>query len=161
MMVNGISGNSSMQAMMPQPQSQQSSLTTEQSQLIEDTLAEFDVDNLSAADAKSIVETFSEAGIQPGSGLEQAMSDAGFDARTIGDLAGVGEGGGPPPPPQGGASMSQPLELDDELLSDLNEMLNEYYSGDLSDEEQTTMLSSIQSIIQSSAPEEGLLHITA
>ena len=160
MMVNGISGNSQMQAMMPPQQAQQSKLTTEQSQLIEDTLAEFDPEALSASDAQSIVEAFKDAGIQPGAALEQAMSDAGFDARSVGDLAGVGEGGAPPPPP-GGANMSQPLELDEELLSDLNELLNDYYSGELSDEEKETTLSSIQSIIQSSAPEDGLLHVTA
>lgn len=161
MMVNGISGNSSMQAMMPPQQSQQSKLTTEQSQLIEDTLAEFDPDTLSATDAQSIVETFKEAGIQPGAALEQAMSDAGFDARAVGDLAGLGQGGNPPPPPQGEASMSQSLNIDDDVLSDLNVLLNDYYSGELSDEEKTSTLSSIQSIIQSAAPESGLLHVTA
>lgn len=160
MMVNGISGSNSMQGMMP-PQQQQVKLSTNQTQLIEDTLAEFDPENLTEADAQSIVEAFSEAGIQPGSALEQAMSEAGFDAREVGDLAGVGQGGNPPPPPPGGANMSQSLDLDDDILSDLNELLNDYYSGDLTDDEKTTTLSSIQSIIQSAAPDNGLLHVTA
>lgn len=160
-MVTGISANNAMPAMMPQQQSQQSiKLTDDQSQLIMDTLAEFDVDNLSATDAQTIVETFSNAGIQPGAALEEAMSDAGFDARSVGELAGL-SGGNPPPPPPGGANMSQSLSLEEDVLSDLNELLNDYYSGELSDEEKATTLSSIQSLIQSSAPEDGLLHVTA
>jgi hypothetical protein len=90
-----------------------SALSTEQKNLIEETLSQYDANSLSADDAKAIVEAFSEAGIAPSKALESAMAASGFDAREVGDLAGVGEAGGgvaqagggqrpaggPPPPP--------------------------------------------------------------
>tara|TARA_R110002167_G_scaffold15034_8_gene60530 strand:+ start:104 stop:589 length:486 start_codon:yes stop_codon:yes gene_type:complete len=161
-MISGISG-----AVMVPPQSQQtnnsSSLSAEQRQLIEDTLAEFDAEQLTEADALSIVEIFSEAGIQPGRDMAQAMSASGFDAKSIGDLAGVdgpqqgaSQQGMPPPPPP-----SQGLNISDEMLQSLNELLNEYYSGDLTEEEQDTALSSIKEIFQQTAPEDGLINVSA
>ena len=156
-MISGISG-----AAMVAPQSQQtnnsSSLSADQRQLIEDTLAEFDSDQLTEADALSIVEIFSEAGIQPGREMAQAMSASGFDAKSIGDLAGVGgpQQGMPPPPPP-----SQGLNISDEMLQSLNELLNEYYSGDLTEEEQQTALSSIMEIFKQTAPEDGLINVSA
>ncbi|GEA13608.1 hypothetical protein [Alteromonas sp. KUL49] len=74
-------------------------ITDEQSSLIEETLSNFDAENLSAEDAASIVEAFSEAGIGPSPAFADALAEAGFDAREIGDLANVGSGNRPPPPP--------------------------------------------------------------
>ncbi|MDB2562295.1 hypothetical protein N9X61_01685 [Sulfurimonas sp.] len=90
------------------------SLSTDQKALIEETLSQYDASSLSAEDAAAIVEAFSEAGINPSKALENAMSSSGFDAKEVGDLAGVGESGGgvaqagggrpaggpPPPPPE-------------------------------------------------------------
>lgn len=113
--------------------SRSSSLTSDQKALIKDTLSQYDADSLSADDATAIVKTFQDAGIEPSSALESAMSTSGFDAKEVGDLAGVGQAGGgsrpmggPPPPPS-----------KDELstISDLLESL-------LSDEEDTTSTSS-------------------
>ncbi|SFF81545.1 hypothetical protein [Neptunomonas qingdaonensis] len=161
-MISGISG-ASMAVFQTQSSSNSSSLSTDQRQLIEDTLAEFNVDQLTEADALSITETFADAGIQPGREMAQAMSDAGFDARTIGDLAGVGgpqqggmqQGGTPPPPP------SQGLNISDEMLQSLNDLLNDYYSGDLTEEEQASTLTSITDILKETAPEGGLINVTA
>ncbi|MFT6916540.1 MAG: hypothetical protein ACJAWL_002880 [Motiliproteus sp.] len=167
-MISGISGAFSMAATQSQPSTNASNSTTslsvDQRQLVTETLANFDPEQLTEADALSIVETFSEAGIQPGREMAQAISASGFDARSIGDLAGVEgpqQGGGsqqtgtPPPPP------SQGLNISDEMLQSLNELLNEYYSDDLTEEEQGTALSSIMEIFKQTAPEDGLINVTA
>ena len=159
-MVSNISGMSAMPQAMPQQSIQNKALTSEQQQLVSETLAEFDPDSITEADAQTIVEIFAEAGIQPGASLANTMYESGFDARTVGDMAGIQgpeEGNRPPPPPQG-QGISQSLDISDELLSDLNELLNEYYSNDISDDDKATTLSSIQDILKATAPEGGLIN---
>lgn len=95
----------------PPPSSNSSaSLSEEQSSLISETLSNYDPDNLSEADATSIVESFAEAGISPSVAFADALAESGFDAKSIGDLAGVSKGGQPPPPPGGGQG-SDELDL--------------------------------------------------
>lgn len=115
----------------PRQSSQETSLTEEQSTLISDTLSEYDVDNLSEADAQAIVNTFSEAGLEPGKNFADAIAEAGFDAKAIGDLAGVGQNqdqaaSPPPPPPQ-----SEGQGFTDEMLTTLETLLSEYEGQDL------------------------------
>jgi hypothetical protein len=110
----------------PRQSSQETSLTEEQSTLISDTLSEYNVDNLSEADAQAIVDTFAEAGLTPGKEFADAIASAGFDAKEIGDLAGVGQSqdqsaGPPPPPPQ-----SEGQGFTDEMLTTLETLLSEY-----------------------------------
>lgn len=114
------------------------SLSDEQTSLIEDTLSQYDADNLSQEDATAIAETFAEAGIPPGKEFANALSASGFDAREIGELAGVGEKGGPggqgpggPPPPQSGGTESSSLDLSS-IMSYLDE-LSESDDGSTSD----------------------------
>jgi hypothetical protein len=160
-MVSSISGG-----MMPPPPMQsssgQSSLTDDQLQTITDVLNEYDVDSLTSTDALSIVEAFQEAGISPGQELETAMSEAGFDAQEVGQLAGVGNGqaGGPPPPPPE-SSESVTLNISDQMLQDLNSLLDSYYSEDLSDEEKESTLASIKEIFEQTVPEGGLVNVVA
>ena len=156
-MISGISG-ASMAFSPSQSSNNASSLSSDQRQLIENTLSEFNSDQLTETDAIAITETFAEAGIQPSREFAQAMADEGFDARTVGDLAGVGgsqQGGMPPPPPPQG------LNISDDMLQSLNDLLSEYYSGDLTEEEQETTLSSITDILKETAPEGGLINVSA
>ncbi|MCW8885468.1 MAG: hypothetical protein OQK12_09470 [Motiliproteus sp.] len=163
-MISGISGASAMAAMPPPQQSNSTqALSDDQLQLIEETLAQYDSESLSESDAAAIVEVFSEAGIEPGKELASAMGEFGFDAKTVGDLAGVegpgqggpsGAGGNPPPPPE----LSS---LGEEGLQTLNELLNEYYSGELTDEEQGTTLSSIQELLSGAGASINLVDVTA
>ena len=107
------------------------SLSLDQQTLIEETLANYDASSLSESDAKEIVEIFSEAGIEPSKELESALSSVGFDAKEIGDLAGVGrEGGGPPgggrpaggpPPPTSEEEVLTITELLESLLEEAEE----------------------------------------
>ncbi|MEP0357092.1 hypothetical protein [Paraglaciecola sp.] len=92
----------------------QSSLTDDQTSLIEETLASYDADNLTESDAASIVEAFSDAGIAPSSAFADKLAEVGFDAKEIGGLAGIGSaesGQRPPPPPPADSSSS--LDLTD------------------------------------------------
>jgi hypothetical protein len=86
----------------------QSSLSEEQTSLIEETLSAYDANNLTESDAASIVDAFSEAGITPSSAFTDKLAEIGFDAREIGDLAGVGPSESsrpsPPPPPSDSSS---------------------------------------------------------
>jgi len=98
----------------------QSSLSLDQQQVIEDTLANYDASNLSESDAQAIVTAFSEAGIQPSKELAETMQSLGFDAREVGDLAGVSgqqAGGMPPPPPPSQEEVDTVSSLIDTLFN--------------------------------------------
>ena len=135
-MINSIGSTGS----MPPPSPKNSEpLTDEQQQLLTDTLSEFDAENLTEADAQSIIATLSEAGIKPGKELESAMSDLGFDAKSLGELA--GQDRRPPPPPKQST----------EEISDITDYLNEVVaqklaaSGneELSDQDKDDILSAL------------------
>lgn len=118
-----------------QNSSKNTSLSEEQQKFVSTLLASYDVSNLSENDAKSIVESLKNEGIEPGKSLEKAMSDSGFSAKEVGTLAGVGQnsgtqkGGGmpPPPPPSNSASLSE------EDTSVISELLDSLLSIDESD----------------------------
>jgi hypothetical protein len=137
-MINSINSGAS----MPPPPRTEQNLTNDQQSVISDTLSEFDVDNLTEADALSIVKAFSEAGIQPGLALEKAVADAGFDAKTIGELANVSEEGNrpPPPPKQSSDEISSMVEYLAELLE---EKLASSNSDSLSDEDKQSILAQV------------------
>jgi hypothetical protein len=137
-----ISSVSSGGSMPPPPPKNDQALTTDQQTLISDTLSEFDAENLTEADALAIVETFSEAGIEPGSGLEEAMSELGFDAKTIGDLAqSSDEGSRPPPPPQ--QSTEDISSLVDYLAELVEEKLASSDTESLSDEDKESIMAQV------------------
>jgi hypothetical protein len=126
----------------PPPKSEQS-LTTDQQSLISATLSEFDTDNLSEEDALSIIETFSQANIQPGAALEKSLSSAGFDAKSIGDLANVSEGNRPPPPPPPKQSADEITSMVDYLAEILEETLSANNGNSLSDEDKQSILAQV------------------
>jgi hypothetical protein len=118
-MISGISSSSSI---MPQVSSSSSSsasssLTSSQLETISSVLASYDSSNLSASDAQSIIESFQDAGIEPSSELESAMSDLGFDAKEVGDLGRSDAQSGMPPPPPSEEDVSSISSLLDSLLS--------------------------------------------
>lgn len=159
-MINSINGGA-MAALQQAPRMDNlQSLSGEQRQTIADTLANYDADNLSAADAAAIVEALGEAGIRAGGALETAMADAGFDARSVGDLARGDQAGRPGPPPPGGGPAGQ-LNLSDEMISNLNSLLDEYLDGTLEDSEKASLLAEIKEILAEGAPEGGLVNVKA
>ncbi len=156
-MVDNVSGSLLSGMQFPQ-QSGPWGLSQDQIELIKSTLNEFDPDNLSKSDALSIAETFRTAGIQPGPQLAEVMAESGFDARAVGELAGAAPPPPPPPPQQVNASG---LSIDEATLQQLSELLDQYYSGDLSDTEQESTLASIQEILQQTASSGRLLNVVA
>ena len=92
--------------------SDNNSITSSQKNTISSILEDYDANNLSESDAKSIVAAFKEAGIEASDELVNAMEDAGFDAKEVGTLAGVGGGQSGPPPSGGGMSSSEEEEYD-------------------------------------------------
>lgn len=144
-MINSVSSGMSMPAMHSSGSGQQK-LTAEQQTLMSETLEQFDVDNLTEADAISIVETFSEAGIQPNAEFAEAMSELGFNAKEIGDLAQVSgseEGQRPPPPPPPQQSSEEITSLVDYLSELVEETLAAGGTEKLTDEDKESILAQV------------------
>jgi len=136
-----IGAINSTNAIPPPPRNEQA-LTDEQQTVLSETLSELDSGNLTEQDALSIVEDFKEAGIQPGKALESAMTDLGFDAKKIGELANVEQQDRmppPPPPPQ------QRNESITSIVDYLTELLEQKLSDgeSLSDEEKEDIYSQV------------------
>lgn len=136
-----ISSISSSQVYQAQTSSttKSSSLSTEQQAFISDLLSGYDSESLSASDAQEIVKALQEAGIEPSKAMESTMAASGFDAKEIGDLAGVGkEGGGrpmgPPPPKK-------------EEMSSVSDLLESLLSSDEEDDSTTSTTSSFETIL--------------
>lgn len=155
-MINSVSSGANFQPMQ-RPQAEP--LTSEQTELMNETLAQFDPENLTAEDAQSIMQTFKDAGIQPGQEMEAIMAEAGFDAAEVGEL-GRPEGERPPglpPPPPSGNSLEQ---VDtEEVVSYLDELLAQY-SDQLGEEDKEAILASVQEKFGLSEG-ESLLSVTA
>ncbi len=165
-MIDGISGG-----MMPMPPGgkqgggSSNPLTDAQKATITETLEQFDASNLTEADAQSIVSAFSEAGIQPGREMAEAMSAAGFNAREVGDLAGVGPhnqgqsqgmGGGMPPPPPPGGGKEGGMNIDESSFEELLSLLEEY--DEMSEEARQSSIDALRGTL---IPEEGLFSASA
>lgn len=135
-MVGSVSSTSMMPQMAQNSNSSTSNLTSSQLETISSVLGNYDASNLSQSDAQSIVTAFEEAGIEPSQELASAMEDAGFDAKEVGDLAGVqggkGQGGMPPPPPQ-------------EEVSSISSLLDTLLNAE--DEESSTSSTSFEEIM--------------
>ncbi len=124
------------------PAKQDKPLSEQQTQLVADTLSQYDVDQLTQEDAISIVETFKEAGITPGKTLAETMGQLDFDAKQVGELAGMkGNEAGPPPSLQ-----SQPKKdsITSEMLDFLSEQLDKYGDGELSQENKESIMAAMQ-----------------
>jgi hypothetical protein len=102
--MNISSVGSQMNQMQMNSFNKSSPMTSDQKTYVTDLLSQYDSNSLSKNDATEIVKALQDAGIEPSGALASTMSAAGFDAKEIGDLAGVGKGDrgqrpmGPPPP---------------------------------------------------------------
>ncbi len=152
--MNSINSTSSIQQPPPPPprsSGSNDSLTDEQQKLLSETLSDYDAENLTADDAASIIEALSEAGITPGAGLETAMSDLGFDAKSIGELGGAQSGSGsrsesgdiPPPPPPPQQSTEEITSMVDYLTELMEEKLAESQSSELSEDDKSSIMAAL------------------
>lgn len=136
-MVDSISSFSSISSMGMQPRTA-SALTDEQKATVTSILSEYDPENVTEEDAKSIFEAFKEAGIQPGAGLKETVEAAGFDMDSLRPAKPDGMQGPPPPPPSDSTS-----ELDVEQLQSIQEILNQYDLTNLSEDDEESLVSSL------------------
>jgi hypothetical protein len=87
-MVDSIQSSTSMSSMFGMQQFRApQALTDEQKQKVQDILKNYDKDNVTADDAKSIFKAFKDAGIRPGPGMKEAIDSAGFNADSLRELA--------------------------------------------------------------------------
>ncbi|WP_077283525.1 hypothetical protein [Cognaticolwellia aestuarii] len=155
-MINNVNAGISMP---PPPPRTQQNLTEEQQTFVTDTLAEFDADELSEEDALSIIDMFSQADIQPGAALEKVMSSAGFDAKSIGDIAAAADSSRPPPPPPKQSS-DEISSMADYLAELLEETLAASQSESLSDEDKQAILAQVFDKFNIE-PSESIINTTA
>lgn len=130
---------------IPPQQRTQQSLSNDQQSLIEETIAQYDIENLTEDEAKNIVQTFAEAGIRPGQAMEDAIAQAGGDAKEIGDIAGAQgpKGNGPPPPPpSGGNDDIESLEVSS-IVEYLEELMAEKDLTELSETDKEEMYTQV------------------
>jgi hypothetical protein len=118
--------------------SKSSSLTTDQQTFMKDLLSQYDSESLSASDAQEIVKALQEAGIEPSKAMESTMAASGFDAKEIGDLAGVGKG-------DGGSKPMGPPPAKKEEMSSISDLLESLLSSEEDDDETATTTSSSSS----------------
>jgi hypothetical protein len=134
-MISSVGSATQMQAIQS-TQSTQAKMTADQKDQLQELLGEFSVDSFSSDDATSMVDAIKEIGIVPGQELEDIMADSGFDAKSIGDMAGAGMPPPPPPPQSSGENSS-------EMLSFLEELL-EQYDGEISSDNKDSILAAVQ-----------------
>ncbi len=135
--MNSISATGQMQPMQP-PRRTEQALTSDQKDNVKSILEQFSADNLTADDANSIVSSFADLGITPSKELEQLMSDSGFDAKSIGDMANVKNNQMPPPPPP-----QQTVSNSNEMVSFLEDLLKNF-DQQLTDDDKNSILSAVQ-----------------
>ena len=143
-MVSSISSGLSSMILSTTSSNTVKSLTDEQKTLISETLSELDADNLTETDALSIIEIFSEAGIEPSKEMESVLINLGFDAKDIGELANVEGGDRPapplPPPSQSENEISSMATYLEGLLADTLEANN---STELSEEQRSSIYAQV------------------
>jgi hypothetical protein len=146
-MVSSISSSTSTMAMFGTQQFKgATALTDEQKQTVSDILSNYDAENLSEDDVHSILDSLKDAGIQPGAGLKEAISDAGFDADEILKPPSNGGHGTPPPPPPSGSEFGQVSSqsgIDLSTLQSLQDILSQFDLSNLSDEDQQNLVSQL------------------
>jgi transposase len=112
-------------------------LTDTQKTQLEEILAEYDAENLTEEDAKSIFEQIREAGIQPSKALKETVETAGFDLEKFKP---TDRPSGPPPSMSGSKSESMNLSS----LQSLQTILNQFDLNNLSAEDEESLFSQIQ-----------------
>lgn len=128
-MVSGISGTSAYQY-QPRVDSNQS-LTEDQKKTLQEIIAKYDPENMTSEDTKAMMDEIKETGIKPSKEFGEIMNAAGFKPPE--------KPSGPPPQEVEGSS------TENDLTSQLLELLNEQKSGTVTEEDLTTFIESLKS----------------
>ena len=112
----------------------QQAVSAQQADAIKGVLSSYDPNNITEADAKTIVKEVRETGVAPGRPLTIVFASQGFDAQQVGNQAGIGEGQRPPPPPP--SEQSGPRgQINTEALSALTLLVESKAGESITDEE--------------------------
>lgn len=143
--MNSISGTGSVQGMMglmgmgkaggPRGGTD---LTDAQKTQIQKILADYDPENITEATAREIFQKFSDAGIEPGRGMKEAIEGAGFDAEGLRELGMPSEF----QKASGGhrGEMRQMPAITDEQKTTVSDILSEYDPENLAEADVRSIL---------------------
>jgi hypothetical protein len=137
-MVSGISGTNFTQQMGMFRSS--TPLTDDQKSQVESILEDYDPENLTADDAKSIMKSIHDAGIQPGKDLTDVLEASGFDEKEMLSLA--RPEGKPPMGPQG-TSSSSTNKMDVSSLQTFKSILSQYDLTSMTEDDQDSLYSQL------------------
>ena len=121
---------------------QASELTDDQKSTVASILSNYDADNITAADAKTIFQKFQDAGITPQKGLKEAIEAAGFDAEAIRSLAMPNDNN---LETSFWASQNSAQEVSTTALQSLQTILSQYDFTNLSSDQEKNLLSQLNS----------------
>ena len=148
--MNQISSTSIRALESTQGSFKQTPLSSEQLQLVADTLKKYDPNSLSSEDKKAISTAFSEAGIRPSAELKAAITSAGFKAEDLkpSDSTQVQRGNRPPPPPPPPKSTetSDDSDVDVSLLQSLKDLLTNVDLSNASASELSDLVSKLDEL---------------
>jgi len=135
-MVDQIQGTGAMMGARDQFNSQP--LTEDQKTQIQTILSQYDPKNVSTADAKSIFQAFRDAGIKPTRGMKEVIEAAGFDAKDLREKA----------RPEGmfshGTGNASASKVNLSALKSLQDILSQFNLSNMTDQDQTGLLSKLQ-----------------
>lgn len=110
------------------------SMTDSEKEKAQEILSQYDADNISEDEQKSMMEQFKKSGLQPTDELKKMISDAGFEITA---------------PPQLPTNDINPLSIltessdADSSDSDLSSLLEKYNNGEISEEKLRTKLEEV------------------
>lgn len=114
-------------------QATSSKLSETESQQLTEILSNYNTEELSDDDAKTLVSRIQEIGIETGVGLANALNEAGIDAKELGTQAGVGGpkgANGPPGSGKGGGGPQGVESVDDTIVSLVADAVDAYETSD-------------------------------
>lgn len=122
--INAVPGAGMMSP--PPPRGQSVPLTDDQQGQLEEILARYDPENMTADSTRAMREDIKEAGIRPGEDLKNALEEAGFEV-------------GPPPDARRGAMGVQP-----EPPQFVQEFIDKVMAGDVTDEDVASLRTALR-----------------
>ena len=127
-MINGVSGSSSLQ--YHYQVRQETSLTDEQKTTLSEIIAQYDPENMSKDDMKTMMDEIKSANIPPSKDLKEIMDAAGFEPPKRPE-----DEGAMPPPPQNGSK---------EIPGFIQEFMQKQESGEATQDDFNQLLQTLQ-----------------
>jgi hypothetical protein len=130
-----------MAGMMPNaqpPQFKETALTSDQKSQIQSILSKYDAKNMTAEDAKSLFEDLRDAGIPPSKELEDTITAAGFDFKSLLESSGIGRH------PRHHNMQGNNGSINTSALQTLQSILSQYDLSNLSSTQQNEIVTKLQ-----------------